>query len=102
MSGLFAGYVAYGLVFTWNYLSHDYYHLPLILPIALSIGLLASEADAMLRRRHADPRSVGLVTGFAVLLLLSGMRAAVVDASRLRSTVRPSIGTCACRRKSAP
>ena len=73
--GLFAGYFAYGLVFTWNYLSHDYYHLPLILPIALSIGLLASEADSMLRRRHADPRSVGLVTGFAVLLLLSGMRA---------------------------
>ncbi len=36
--GLWVGYVVYGLVFPYHFLTHDYYHLPLI-PI-IAIGLI--------------------------------------------------------------
>jgi hypothetical protein len=65
---LLAGYVIYGLVFTWNYSTHHYYHLPLILVVALGIGFLTSAIDSLLRRRRADPVAVGVATVAAVAL----------------------------------
>jgi hypothetical protein len=38
--GLWIGYIIYGLVFPYHFLTHDYYHLPLI-PI-IAIGLIPS------------------------------------------------------------
>ena len=90
--------MGYGLIFDWNYSSHDYYHLPLIIPLTLAIGLLASDVQAMVRRRHGDPKSVGLATAFVVLLLLSGMRAGwslvppPVDSAAVDRNVRVSAG----------
>jgi hypothetical protein len=68
---LFAGYVAYGLVFTWNYSTHHYYHLPLVMVIALGIALAGSELEGLVRRRHADLLSVGVAT-VAVIMFASG------------------------------
>ncbi|HZW03330.1 MAG TPA: glycosyltransferase family 39 protein [Anaerolineaceae bacterium] len=39
--GLWAGYLVYGLVFAYYTASHDYYHLPLIPLVALSLAPLA-------------------------------------------------------------
>jgi hypothetical protein len=38
---LFAGYALFGLVFTYHYATHSYYHLPLLLPVAVGVGLFA-------------------------------------------------------------
>lgn len=38
--GLLAGYIIYGFVFSYHVSTHDYYHLPLMAPVALGLGLL--------------------------------------------------------------
>jgi hypothetical protein len=65
---LIAGYVAYGLVFTWNYSTHHYYHLPFVIIVSLGVGLLAGEIEALVRRRNADLLSVSVVTVAAICL----------------------------------
>jgi 4-amino-4-deoxy-L-arabinose transferase-like glycosyltransferase len=45
--GAWAGYFAYGLVFPYQYATHEYYHLPLVALAALS---LIPIVDAILRR----------------------------------------------------
>jgi len=37
LSGLWAGYVIYGLIFPYQYSTHEYYHLPLVAIAALSL-----------------------------------------------------------------
>lgn len=37
LAGAWAGYVLYGLVFPYQYTTHEYYHVPLIAIVALSI-----------------------------------------------------------------
>ena len=69
--GLVAGYVTYGLAFTWHYSTHHYYHLPLVMAVALGLGLLASEIEAMVRRRRADLLSVGVAT-VALIAFIGG------------------------------
>jgi hypothetical protein len=59
---LLAGYVSYGLVFTWTYSTHHYYHLPFVIIVSLGMALLATEIEALVRRRNADLLSVGLAT----------------------------------------
>jgi 4-amino-4-deoxy-L-arabinose transferase-like glycosyltransferase len=39
--GLWGGYVLYGLFFPYHFLTHDYYHLPLVPLVALSLAPLA-------------------------------------------------------------
>jgi 4-amino-4-deoxy-L-arabinose transferase-like glycosyltransferase len=41
VAGLWGGYVLYGLFFPYHFLTHNYYHLPLIPLVALSLAPLA-------------------------------------------------------------
>jgi 4-amino-4-deoxy-L-arabinose transferase-like glycosyltransferase len=61
---LWTGYVVYGLVFTIHISTHNYYSLPLIPIVALSLG---SVVDALTRRvRVTDVQAAALVTGAAL------------------------------------
>jgi len=55
VASLGVGYVAFGVVFTYHYRSHDYYHLPLVLFVAMGVGLFADKAVARLRDGGASP-----------------------------------------------
>ena len=44
--GLWVGYIAYGFTFPYNFITHDYYHLPIILVVAF--GLIPA-ADFLVR-----------------------------------------------------
>jgi 4-amino-4-deoxy-L-arabinose transferase-like glycosyltransferase len=44
--GLWVGYVAYGFTFPYHFLTHDYYHLPIILVVAFG---LIPVADSLVR-----------------------------------------------------
>ncbi len=47
--GLWLGYFIYGLLFPYHFLTHDYYHLPLIPLVALSIAPVASSVFESIR-----------------------------------------------------
>lgn len=38
--GLFIGYILYGFVFSYHVSTHDYYHLPLMAPVSLGLGIV--------------------------------------------------------------
>jgi 4-amino-4-deoxy-L-arabinose transferase-like glycosyltransferase len=44
--GLWVGYIAYGFTFPYHFITHDYYHLPIILVVAFG---LIPVADSLLR-----------------------------------------------------
>ena len=44
--GLWVGYIAYGFTFPYNFITHDYYHLPIILVVAFG---LIPVADLLVR-----------------------------------------------------
>jgi 4-amino-4-deoxy-L-arabinose transferase-like glycosyltransferase len=56
--GLWLGYVAFGLTFTYHIATHSYYSLPLIPILALSIGVLAG---LVLERLKAVPIARGVL-----------------------------------------
>ncbi len=65
LAALWAGYVLYGLVFTIHISTHNYYSLPLIPILALSLGSLV---DAILRRVSLEePWTLAAVAVAAVL-----------------------------------
>jgi 4-amino-4-deoxy-L-arabinose transferase-like glycosyltransferase len=65
--GLWIGYLAYGLAFPYYFITHTYYHLPLI-PI-VSLGLIPA-ADLTLRQLAAQSKSWVWRAGFIAILLL--------------------------------
>jgi hypothetical protein len=66
----FAGYLAFGIVFTHHIHTHDYYSLPLVLTVALGCGALLDALARLPRGRWA-----ALVVGAACLV--AGLRAVV-------------------------
>jgi 4-amino-4-deoxy-L-arabinose transferase-like glycosyltransferase len=68
VGALFAGYVAFGLAFTYHYRTHDYYHLPLVLVVSLGVGLFA---DRLFERLRSDGAStlVGTLAVAAVVVV---------------------------------
>jgi hypothetical protein len=56
--GLWAGYVALGLVFTYHFATHPYYHAPILLPVALGLAGLAAPLVEALRRQDRAYRAV--------------------------------------------
>jgi hypothetical protein len=102
---LFAGYVGFGLVFTYHYMTHDYYHLPFVLVLSVGIGLLADRVLAFVRSRRADMRSIavaatvalGVLVGFRVSvesIRFGLVPASVPETTRIaESEVPPKIGT---------
>jgi hypothetical protein len=67
--GLWAGYLAFGLVFDYHISTHDYYSLPLIPIVALSLAPLA---DSLLTRL-AEAASERWLRTAAYLILLFGL-----------------------------
>ena len=66
---LVAGYVSFGLVFTYHYETHSYYHLPLVLVLSVGIGLLAHAVTSLVRARRADLTSVGVAAATTMTVL---------------------------------
>ena len=66
--GLWVGYGLYGISFPGLITTHDYYHLPLIAIVALS---LAPAADLVIERVLAQGRVAGIALVGAVVLLIA-------------------------------
>ena len=73
--GLWAGYLAVGIVFPYHMSTHDYYHLQLIPIIALCLGSLA----ALVGRQRFSPR------GLLAARLAAGLALALAAALSLRA-----------------
>jgi hypothetical protein len=52
LSGLWIGYILYGLIFPYQYITHEYYQLPLVALISLSIGPVIDAFLGILGRQH--------------------------------------------------
>ncbi len=80
-SGLWAGYVVYGLVLTYNVITHSYYNLPLIPIVALSLAPIGGLVLGAIGKTPWRWRAVGL----AAIVGLLGFRL-VLSRSTILST----------------
>jgi dolichyl-phosphate-mannose-protein mannosyltransferase len=69
---LFAGYIAFGIVFTHHIHTHDYYSLPLVPIVALGVGALV---DAIARVVAAPRARVAMAAVIGVCCLAAGVLA---------------------------
>jgi hypothetical protein len=83
--GLWTGYLAYGLSFTYHIHTHDYYSLQLVPIVALSLTPVVSLVFERLRRRSAIP----LAAGAATVLVVVGAVALDFEQIRERLTNEP-------------
>lgn len=64
--GLWAGYAAYSMTFPYHTITHDYYHLPLILIVAVTLipvaGLLLEQIGQLENRKSVQAVLIGVVT----------------------------------------
>lgn len=56
--GFLLGYVIYGFVFSYHITTHDYYHLPLIIPISIGIGILLGKIFKVSERHRTITRVI--------------------------------------------
>jgi hypothetical protein len=68
--GLWLGYFVFGFFFIYYYTSHDYYHLPLMLPVAVG---LAGLAQAVLPKLSELIKPTWLSRVLIAVLLLAGV-----------------------------
>lgn len=68
---LWAGYLAYGMALPHHIGTHDYYHLPLFIPVSLGLGALADLAYSNLRGPAWLVRAAA-VGGLLAALLITG------------------------------
>jgi len=68
LGGLWLGYFIYSMTFPYHTLTHDYYQLPLILVVAISITVVASE---LLSRMAVVEKSIW-AKAVVVILLFAG------------------------------
>lgn len=66
LAGLWIGYVVYGMVFTYHITTHDYYNLPVIPIVALSLSI----SVAILSEQLSKPQPSVLVRSIFALSLL--------------------------------
>jgi 4-amino-4-deoxy-L-arabinose transferase-like glycosyltransferase len=91
--GLWLGYILYGLMFTYNVYTHDYYHLPLVAIVALTIG----PVGALLVSTFVQPyktmrlRAVFLVATVVVLASASLVTVKQAVDYRIYETADPAI-----------
>ena len=72
--GLLAGYVGYLGIFTYHCATHEYYHLPLLVPVALGLGWVAVRLGQTLEPLgKSRPRQV-LLAAFAVIAFAGYLR----------------------------
>lgn len=67
--GLWTGYFVYGLVFTYHIHTHDYYHLPLIPIVALSLGPIG----ALVINRLTNQRWLVAILSIILLTVVLGI-----------------------------
>jgi hypothetical protein len=77
--GLWIGYLIYGLFFTFHIHTHDYYQLPFIPVVALSLGTPA----ALFFRRICSSKKYMAITGILFLILLIGFGIGINKENRL-------------------
>jgi len=68
IAALLAGYVAFGLTFTYHYATHNYYHAPLLLVLALAVASVVAWALSGVPVAALRPRPVLVGVVAAVLL----------------------------------
>lgn len=68
--GFIAGYVLYGFTFAYHITTHDYYHMPFILPIAAGSGLVLQGVFQESKRAKAQTRAV-LFAGLLLFMVWS-------------------------------
>jgi Dolichyl-phosphate-mannose-protein mannosyltransferase len=98
---LAVGYVSFGMVFTYHYSTHSYYHLTLVLVLSVGVGLLAHAVTAFVRTRQADLPSIGVAAATATIVLAASqmgyfpMVPAAIPAAIAHTEVAvpPDIGT---------
>jgi hypothetical protein len=73
MFGLWSGYLLYGMFFNYHVATHDYYHLPLIPIVAVSLSALGDGFFA----RLAEPSPRPWARGAMFLILLFGLLSVV-------------------------
>jgi hypothetical protein len=71
--GLWIAYIVYGLFFDYHIATHDYYQLPLIAIVALSIAPLAELAARALLGAFRTPWTRAAVTGVFLYAVLAGV-----------------------------
>jgi 4-amino-4-deoxy-L-arabinose transferase-like glycosyltransferase len=64
--GLWGGYLLFGLFFPYHFLTHNYYHLPLIPLVALSLAPLAAVVF-----KYIQTRKLHIFSQFAIFAILS-------------------------------
>ncbi|MEP6895450.1 MAG: glycosyltransferase family 39 protein [Chloroflexota bacterium] len=74
MIGLWSSYLLYGIFFDYHVATHDYYHLPFIPIVALSLGPLAGWVTA-----HWTETTKGVGRGVVFIILLYGLFSVVWD-----------------------
>jgi hypothetical protein len=62
LTGYLIGYVLYGFVFSYHITTHDYYHLPLIIPVSIGIGILLGKIFKTSERNHNITKAIFTIT----------------------------------------
>lgn len=65
-AGLWGAYLLLGVVFTYHYVTHDYYHLPALIVVALGAGATVGRIEDAAERtsyRRAVTAGVGIFLG---------------------------------------
>src|SRR3972149_3273689 len=70
MLGLWAGYLIYGLIFNYQISTHDYYHMPLVPIVALSLAPLSEWFIQQLMAIRGVRRSMPRVLLSILLMVL--------------------------------
>ena len=67
---LWCGYPILGLLFSYHIHTHDYYGLPILIAVSLSISVLAGSIEAIARRAWPERTGTLLLTGILALSVL--------------------------------
>ena len=70
---LWAGYLALGFAFSYHYMTHDYYHLPLIPLIAITITPLIHYGVRKLQAQHFHWLGWSVLLGLFVILFINNI-----------------------------
>src|SRR5262249_41135859 len=66
--GLWGAYLLLGVGFSYHFATHDYYHLPALIPIALGVGAAVTRLDEIAAR---TPYQRVVTAGIALMMLVT-------------------------------
>ena len=56
--GYLAGYILYGFMFSYHITTHDYYHLPMMIPVSIGIGIILGRVYNASERNRTITKAV--------------------------------------------